>query len=278
MPYKIPQNIDIEDKIVGPLTFKQLVTLGIGGGICYLSYAKLDPYTWPVIVFVVGGLTLAITFLKIQQMPFGLYLASFLSYIIKPEKRIWQKGADRIQLPKDYLEKRLAKQTAGQKGEQEALSADEKVKKNLRQLSQILDTHGNGATPANETTVPSPQDMIADDDLLAYSFLGRQVNLNNIKQQRDPIYLKDLRNKIAIKEQKAANPVPSPAATKAVAQKAVDTVGVNQVKKVVEESKSADRPKTSQPLPKDTIKIPSPTANPKGQEMKPGQAIKLNQT
>ena len=41
MQYKIPQNVRIEDKIVGPLTLKQLIILGVGGGITYAIYVAL---------------------------------------------------------------------------------------------------------------------------------------------------------------------------------------------------------------------------------------------
>jgi hypothetical protein len=34
-PIKIPQNVYIEDRIVGPITLKQIIMLGIGGGISY---------------------------------------------------------------------------------------------------------------------------------------------------------------------------------------------------------------------------------------------------
>ena len=75
MQYKIPQNVQIEDKIVGPLTLKQLIILGVGGGFTYAIYTILaSKYYWEVWLIptaVPGLLTLAFTFIKINGIPFG---------------------------------------------------------------------------------------------------------------------------------------------------------------------------------------------------------------
>ena len=42
MQYKIPQNVQIEDKIVGPLTLKQLGILGFGGATAYLPFQGVE--------------------------------------------------------------------------------------------------------------------------------------------------------------------------------------------------------------------------------------------
>ena len=42
MQYKIPQNVGIEDKIVGPLTLRQLIIISVGVGISYVLFALLS--------------------------------------------------------------------------------------------------------------------------------------------------------------------------------------------------------------------------------------------
>ena len=41
MQFQVPQFIEIEDKIFGPLTFKQFIYLAGGGGLCFLLYTIL---------------------------------------------------------------------------------------------------------------------------------------------------------------------------------------------------------------------------------------------
>ena len=40
-PVKIPQNVYIEDRIVGPLTLRQIIMIAVGGGFSYALYASI---------------------------------------------------------------------------------------------------------------------------------------------------------------------------------------------------------------------------------------------
>ena len=55
MRFQVPQFIDIEDKIFGPLTFKQFVYLAGGGGLAFLIY-KSVPFmlALPLMLAVIG--------------------------------------------------------------------------------------------------------------------------------------------------------------------------------------------------------------------------------
>jgi len=101
MHYKIPQNLDIEDKIVGPLTMRGLIIAAVGGGISYWSYMKLDDDTWPVIVVPVTLITVAVIFVKIQNMTFLEWLSALMLLLLKPQKRIWQKLSDSPEMKVD---------------------------------------------------------------------------------------------------------------------------------------------------------------------------------
>jgi len=95
MQYKIPQNVQIEDKIVGPLTMRQLVICGVGGGIAYVLYISLSKKyyaeVWFPPVAIISMLTLAIAFLKIKGIRFVKWFFLMLQAIINPRKRFWDK-------------------------------------------------------------------------------------------------------------------------------------------------------------------------------------------
>ncbi|HNT29345.1 MAG TPA: PrgI family protein [bacterium] len=97
--YLIPQKTQREDKIVGPLTGKQLVFGLITVTGSWLLYNLLDSnpliyfsqierifITFPFLL-----LGLAFTFVEINERPFELYFAAFLTFITTPKTRIWQK-------------------------------------------------------------------------------------------------------------------------------------------------------------------------------------------
>ena len=100
MQFKIPQNVQMEDKIVGPLTLKQLIIVGAGGGLDYFIYISLSKVyvltVWILPVAIVGLLTLAITFLKIKSIPFIQYSLLTIEYYFKPRKRVWAQGGGEV--------------------------------------------------------------------------------------------------------------------------------------------------------------------------------------
>ena len=96
MQFKVPQDVQREDTIIGPLTLKQLGILGLGGGLAYAIYVSLAKSyfmeIWLPPVAIVGGLTLAIAFLKIHNLSFGFYIMYLVEYHLLPKKRVWTQG------------------------------------------------------------------------------------------------------------------------------------------------------------------------------------------
>jgi hypothetical protein len=96
MQFKIPQDVQRADTIIGSVTFLQLGLLLIGGGLSYALYMVLSPlYYWYVYIWPVGlvaVLTLASAFLKIGDMTFTKYILYMIEFLGKPRARIWKKG------------------------------------------------------------------------------------------------------------------------------------------------------------------------------------------
>lgn len=95
--YKVPQNIDLEDKIVGPFTMKQFAYLMGGGLLIYAIYQIFLPYengiVYTVIVALpVAFLALALTFIKINDRPFEKFIVNYFQFLFSPKRRIWSRG------------------------------------------------------------------------------------------------------------------------------------------------------------------------------------------
>lgn len=136
MNFKIPQNLEIEDKIVGPLTMRGLIIAGVGGGIAYLAYMKLDDQTWPIIAVPVIALTVAIIFVRINNMSFLQWLAALILLFLKPQKRVWKKLSDSPEVFIDPAQLKKHKQEQ-QKKDEIGTIRDEKQKK-LQELAKHL--------------------------------------------------------------------------------------------------------------------------------------------
>jgi len=168
LQYKIPQNIDIADKIVGPLTLRQLITVAIGGGVSYVLFAISSKlYELNVLEYVVIALpallALASAFIKINNIPFTKFILLSLEYAIKPKKRFWDhRGIVSIVAPELAVETlEVAKKT------------DEKGKKavNLDELSRILDS---GGFEKVEEVRHEDIDKVSDENLMAQAFFGHK--------------------------------------------------------------------------------------------------------
>lgn len=90
MQFKVPQFIDIEDKLFGPFTFQQFVYLVGGAGLIFVVY-KLFPF-WIAIFFIlpIATLSVLLVFYKINEKPFIFYLQAGINYLISSKLYIWK--------------------------------------------------------------------------------------------------------------------------------------------------------------------------------------------
>lgn len=90
MQFKVPQFIDIEDKIFGPFTFRQFAFLIGGGGIIFVVYKILPLWIGIFLILPVAGLTICLVFVKINSKPFIYYLEAGFSYLFSSKLYLWK--------------------------------------------------------------------------------------------------------------------------------------------------------------------------------------------
>ena len=91
MQFKVPQFLEIEDKIFGPFTFKEFAYLIGGGGMCFILY-KLLGLVWGAIpILFIGGFSLLLTFYKPNDKPFINMVESFFRYSMQSKLYVWEK-------------------------------------------------------------------------------------------------------------------------------------------------------------------------------------------
>jgi hypothetical protein len=90
MQFKVPQFIDIEDKLFGPFTFRQFIYLAGGAGMVFVLY-RLLPF-WLAVIFIipVAGLSFLLTFYRINNKPFIYYLQAGVNYAIGSKLYVWK--------------------------------------------------------------------------------------------------------------------------------------------------------------------------------------------
>jgi len=133
MQFQVPQFIEVEDKIFGPLTFKQFIYLVGGTGISFVLYVMLPAFFAILLIIPVAGFSLALAFYKVNNRPFIAVVESAFNYILKSKLYVWRK---------------TAKKAPKQKGkEQKPAPLNLQVPKlsdsKLKDLSWSLDVHEN---------------------------------------------------------------------------------------------------------------------------------------
>lgn len=91
---KIPQNVYVEDRIIGPVTLKQLIIVGLGSGLSYIIYsmaAKAGNSSIPVIIVscIPGIISAAFAFVKINDLSLFNIALLMIERFGKPMNRSW---------------------------------------------------------------------------------------------------------------------------------------------------------------------------------------------
>lgn len=101
--FVVPQFIDVEDKIFGPITTRQfLILLAASLGI-FLAFRFFDFALFVIFLIVVGGGALILAFVKINGQNFHMFLLNIFQTIKKPSLRVWNKSYTNEEL--DYMRK-----------------------------------------------------------------------------------------------------------------------------------------------------------------------------
>jgi hypothetical protein len=142
---KIPQNVYIEDRIIGPITLKQIMIVLGGGSISYVMYTSLMKAMGgslgilpTVIVWIPCAIAVAFAFIRINDLSLLKICLLTLEKINNPTTRMWtpRRGLTiHIRTTTQELEK-----TEKEKREAELAAMKAKhTEKKIQELSTVLD-------------------------------------------------------------------------------------------------------------------------------------------
>lgn len=141
MEYKVPQNIDVEDKVIGPLTIRQFLIILIGGGILLiLNFIFIGPLRifFYVSVAIIGSLTLVLAFAKYGNQNIEVFLLSAFRTFINPRKRVWRKEEAKVS-------RKIKPQEANQEEPKDKRVNIKEARSNLDKLAELVDSGGYSA-------------------------------------------------------------------------------------------------------------------------------------
>jgi hypothetical protein len=101
MQHQVPQFIEIEDKIFGPLTFKQFLYVGAGAAIGFICWVALPKILAIVIGGPIVGFFMAAAFYKVNGRPFLVFIEGVIKYLLSAKLYVWKKTEKKIEKKKD---------------------------------------------------------------------------------------------------------------------------------------------------------------------------------
>ncbi|MDO8564603.1 MAG: PrgI family protein [bacterium] len=91
MRFQVPQFINIEDKLFGPLTVKQFIYVVGAGGMIYILYHYLPFFIAIIFIAPIALLALALAFATPNGKPFVFTLQAALQYALGNRLYLWKK-------------------------------------------------------------------------------------------------------------------------------------------------------------------------------------------
>jgi len=134
--FVVPQFIDVEDKIIGPITTRQFIMAIVAVLLIFIAYKLADTALFIIEALIIFAIYILLAFIKINGQHFHMFALSIIRSLTRSQLRVWKKG---FKL----------------KAEKLSLKEDEKVqepvlvnkihppKKSLSALSLLIDTGGN---------------------------------------------------------------------------------------------------------------------------------------
>jgi len=172
--YKVPQDVEADDKLIGPFSFRQfiyLIAVVLAGAAAWglaQIFIGLVIIPLPIIIFF-GALALPLR----KDQPMEVYMAAMVSFYLKPRSRLWDpegiENVIEITAPKSYEDSRTKNLSQGEAAQR------------LSYLADIVDSggwaiRGAGAAPnasVNNDVVLEAQsavDILDDNTSIAQSF------------------------------------------------------------------------------------------------------------
>lgn len=99
MEYQVPQFIEAEDKIVGPLTFKQFLYMAGAVGLCTICFVSFNFIVAVLLSIPIIALAVMLAFYKINGKPFIEMLEAGFNYFVGAKLFLWKRKEPKAEAP-----------------------------------------------------------------------------------------------------------------------------------------------------------------------------------
>lgn len=144
MQFQVPQFIETEDKIIGPLTIRQFLYFAITGGISFILFFILQFPLWLFFTVMLVTGAAAFAFIKINGRSLSVAFLAAFNFYWKPRFYLWQKTPETAKINEEKIK----------------IAGTTEVKSRLDTLFKQLTTSKNPIPKREKTIAPSLLDRV----------------------------------------------------------------------------------------------------------------------
>ncbi len=133
--FVVPQFIDVEDKIIGPITTRQFIMGVVAMLLLFTSYKLADTVLFAIEAVLVLGIYALLAFIKINGQPFYRFALSIVRSLVRSQLRVWSKAGSVSAVPKQ-------KSASSEEEAHPAAPKHRPRSRTLSELSLLVDTGG----------------------------------------------------------------------------------------------------------------------------------------
>lgn len=154
--FVVPQFIEVESKVIGPISVRQFIILLVTAGLIYVLF---EIFSF-VIFIILAVITLAtggtFAFAKVNSQPFHTFILGVIQTAKRPRLALWNREG-----PMKVVEKAGRKdKNEKNKGKKEFIPKPDVSQSHLAELALIVDTEGK-YTPADMERLRQEQEAVA---------------------------------------------------------------------------------------------------------------------
>lgn len=166
--FVVPQFIDVESKIIGPISARQFVIIAVTLGVCFIWYRFFPSYIFIPMILICGAVGGGLAFAKVNGQSMHYFVLNLIQTLKRPRLKLWfRTQVKKIEAPKEAPKRIPTKEYMGP-------ITDSR----LAAMSLMVDTGGayqaddsrvNAAqqVPQQPTGIPMPpQDLNQKQDML----------------------------------------------------------------------------------------------------------------
>lgn len=144
----VPQFIDNEDKILGPITVRQFVILLVAALLIFIAFKTSDFSLFVFLSVFIAAIAGIFAFYRINGQPFHFFALHILQTVERPSVRIWKKDVHRSDVLIERRNRQIIMEDilGGEKKEEQKIHLSEQ---RLSELALVVDT-GGGYRPEGE--------------------------------------------------------------------------------------------------------------------------------